>query len=365
MSRPVPKPGILEIAPYTPGKSPVPEPGRKMFKLSANETPFGPSPKAIEVYRQAASHLEDYPEGTSRVLREAIGRAFGLDPDRIICGAGSDEILNLLAHTYLGPGDEAISSAHGFLFYPIATLANGATNVVAPEKNLTTDVDAILQRVSPRTKLVWLANPNNPTGTYLPFDEIKRLRAGLRSDVLLVLDAAYCDYVSRNDYELGIELVATTDNTVVTHTFSKIHGLAALRIGWMFGPAHIVDAVNRIRGPFNVSTPAMLAAVAAIEDTAHQQMSKIFTEQWRNWLTAEVTKLGLKVTPSVANFILIHFPTEPGRTAADADAFLTRRGLVLRGLGNYGLPHALRMTIGIEEANRLVVEALRDFMAAP
>jgi len=365
MSRPVPKPGILEIAPYTPGKSPVPEPGRKMFKLSANETPFGPSPKAIEVYRQAASHLEDYPEGTSRVLREAIGRAFGLDPDRIICGAGSDEILNLLAHTYLGPGDEAISSAHGFLVYPIATLANGATNVVAPEKNLTTDVDAILQRVSPRTKLVWLANPNNPTGTYLPFDEIKRLRAGLRSDVLLVLDAAYCDYVSRNDYELGIELVATTDNTVVTHTFSKIHGLAALRIGWMFGPAHIVDAVNRIRGPFNVSTPAMLAAVAAIEDTAHQQMSKIFTEQWRNWLTAEVTKLGLKVTPSVANFILIHFPTEPGRTAADADAFLTRRGLVLRGLGNYGLPHALRMTIGIEEANRLVVEALRDFMAAP
>jgi len=365
MSRPVPKPGILEIAPYTPGKSPVPEAGRKMFKLSANETPFGPSPKAIEVYRQAASHLEDYPEGTSRVLREAIGRAFGLDPDRIICGAGSDEILNLLAHTYLGPGDEAISSAHGFLVYPIATLANGATNVVAPEKNLTTDVDAILQRVSPRTKLVWLANPNNPTGTYLPFDEIKRLRAGLRSDVLLVLDAAYCDYVSRNDYELGIELVATTDNTVVTHTFSKIHGLAALRIGWMFGPAHIVDAVNRIRGPFNVSTPAMLAAVAAIEDTAHQQMSKIFTEQWRNWLTAEVTKLGLKVTPSVANFILIHFPTEPGRTAADADAFLTRRGLVLRGLGNYGLPHALRMTIGIEEANRLVVEALRDFMAAP
>ena len=297
------------------------------------------------------------------MLREAIGRAFGLDPDRIICGAGSDEILNLLAHTYLGPGDEAISSAHGFLVYPIATLANGAANVVAPEKNFTTDVDAILQRVSPRTRLVWLANPNNPTGTYLPFDEIKRLRAGLPSHVLLVLDAAYCDYVARNDYELGIELVATTDNTVVTHTFSKIHGLAALRIGWMFGPAHIVDAVNRIRGPFNVSTPAMLAAVAAIEDTAHQQMSKRFTEQWRNWLTSEVTQLGLEVTPSVANFMLIHFPTEPGRTAADADAFLTRRGLVLRGLGNYGLAHALRMTIGTEEANRLVVEALRDFMA--
>ena len=363
MSRPVPNPGILEIAPYTPGKSPVPEPGRKVFKLSANETPLGPSPKAIAAYRNAADHLEDYPEGTSRVLREAIGRAFGLDPDRIICGAGSDEILNLLAHTYLAHGDEAISTTHGFLVYPIATMANGAINVVAPEKDFTADVDAILARVSPRTKLVWLANPNNPTGTYLPFDEVKRLRAGLPGHVLLVLDAAYSDYVSRNDYEIGIELVATTENTVMTHTFSKIHGLASLRIGWMFGPANIVDAVNRIRGPFNVSTPAMLAAVAAIEDTAHIQMSKAHTEKWRDWLTNEVTKLGFKVTPSVANFILIHFPIEKGRTAADADAFLTKRGLVLRGLPNYGLPHALRLTIGTEEANRLVVDGLRDFVA--
>jgi histidinol-phosphate aminotransferase len=320
MSRPVPNPGVLDIAPYTPGKTPVPEPGRKVFKLSANETPFGPSPKALAAYRNAAEHLEDYPEGTSRVLREAIGRAFGLDPDRIICGAGSDEILNLLAHTYL-------------------------------------------KLVSPRTKLVWLANPNNPTGTYLPFDEVKRLHAGLPPQVLLVLDAAYSDYVSRNDYELGIELVATTANTVMTHTFSKIHGLASLRIGWMFGPAHIVDAVNRIRGPFNVSTPAMLAAVAAIEDTAHQQMSKAHTEKWRNWLNEEITKLGLKVTPGVANFVLIHFPLAKGKTSAEADAFLTKRGLVLRGLNNYGLPHSLRMTIGTEEANRLVLDGLRDFMA--
>src|SRR4030081_2369040 len=363
MSRPVPNPGILDIAPYTPGKSPVPEPGRKVFKLSANETPFGPSPKAIEVYRQAASQLEDYPEGTSRVLREANRRALGPHPHRIHCRPGSDEILNLLAHTYLSHGDEAISTAHGFLVYPIATKANGAVSVVAPETDFTTDVDAILKRVTPRTKLVWLANPNNPTGTYLPFDEVKRRRAGLPPQVLLVLDAAYSDYVSRNDYELGIELVATTDNTVMTHTFSKIHGLAALRIGWMFGPAHIVDAVNRIRGPFNVSTPAMLAAVAAIEDTAHVQMSKAHTEKWRSWLTEEIGKLGLKGTPGVANFVLIHFPLEKGRTAADADAYLTKRGLVLRGLNNYRLPHALRMTIGTEEANRLVVEALRDFTA--
>jgi histidinol-phosphate aminotransferase len=364
MSRPVPNPGILDIAPYTPGKSPKAEAGRKVFKLSANETPFGPSPKAIEAYRNAAAHLEDYPEGTSRVLREAIGRAFGLDPDRIICGAGSDEVLNLLAHAYLRQGDEAISTTHGFLVYPIATMANGAVNVVAPETEFTASVDAILKLVTPRTKLVWLANPNNPTGTYLPFDEVKRLRAGLPGNVLLVLDAAYADYVSRNDYEMGIELVATTENTVMTHTFSKIHGLAALRVGWMFGPAHIIDACNRIRGPFNVSTPAMLAAIAAIEDTAHQQMSKAHTETWRNWLTDEITKLGLKVTPSVANFVLIHFPLDRGKTAADADAFLSKRGLVLRGLKNYKLPDALRLTIGTEEANRLVVDGLRDFMGA-
>ncbi len=364
MSRPVPNPGILDIAPYTPGKSPVAEPGRKVFKLSANETPFGPSPKAIAAYKEVAAHLEDYPEGTSRVLREAIGRAFGLDPDRIICGAGSDEILNLLAHAYLSQGDEAISTTHGFLVYPIATKASGAVSVVAPETNFTGDVDAILKLVSPRTKLVWLANPNNPTGTYLPFDEVKRLRAGLPPHVLLVLDAAYSDYVSRNDYEIGIELVATTENTVMTHTFSKIHGLAALRVGWMFGPAHIVDAINRIRGPFNVSTPAMLAAVAAIEDTEHQRMSKTYTEKWRNWLTEEITKLGLTVTPSVANFVLIHFPQAKGRTATEADAFLTKRGLVLRALNNYGLPHALRMSIGTEEANRLVLEGLRDFMGS-
>lgn len=361
MSRPVPKPGILDIAPYTPGKSGAGLSGR-VFKLSANETPLGPSPKAIEAYKSAADHLEDYPEGTSRVLREAIGHTFGLDPDRIICGAGSDEILNFLAHTYLGPGDEAIHTTHGFLVYPIATMANGAINVIAPEKNFTADVDAILKLVTPRTKLVWLANPNNPTGTYVPFDEVKRLRAELPPHVLLVIDAAYSEYVSRNDYEAGIEMVATTDNTVMTRTFSKIHGLASLRIGWMYGPENIIDAVNRIRGPFNVSTPAMLAAVASLEDTAHQEMARVHTEKWRGWLTDEVGKLGLTVTPSAANFILIHFPLEKGKTADEADAFLTARGLILRGLKNYKLPHALRMTVGTEEANRLVVTALTEFM---
>src|SRR3954471_14812629 len=287
MSRPVPNPGILEIAPYTPGKSPVPEPGRKVFKLSANETPLGPSPKAMAAYRSAVDHLEDYPEGTSRVLREAIGRTFGLDPDRIICGAGSDEILNLLAHAYLKHGDEAISTAHGFLVYPIATMANGAINVVAPETNFTADVDAILARVSPRTKLVWLANPNNPTGTYLPFDEVKRLRGALPPHVLLVLDAAYSEYVRRNDYEAGIELVATCENVVMCRTFSKIYGLAALRLGWLYGPAHVVDAINRIRGPFNVNAAAIAAGIAAIQDAAHVERARAHNETWLPWVSEE------------------------------------------------------------------------------
>jgi histidinol-phosphate aminotransferase len=362
MSRPVPKAGILDIAPYTPGKSPEPEAGRKVFKLSANETPFGPSPRAKEAFAAVAAHLEDYPEGTSKVLREAIGKRYGLDPDRIICGAGSDEILNLIAHVYLGPGDEAIHTEYGFLVYPIATMGNGARNVVAKEIDFTCNVDEILKVVTDKTKLVWLANPNNPTGTYLPIADVKRLRASLPDHVLLVLDAAYADYVEKPDYESGFELAQTTENTVVCYTFSKVHGLAALRIGWMFGPAHIVDAMNRVRGPFNVSAPAMLAAKAAIEDTDHVEMSRVFTVKWRAILTEEITKLGLKVTPSVANFILIHFPTTPGMTAADADAFLTKRGLVLRAVSSYGLHQSLRMTLGTEEANNLVLAALREFM---
>ena len=232
MSRPVPNPGILDIAPYTPGKSPVAEPGRKVFKLSANETPFGPSPRAIEAYLKEAQTLSRYPDGSARPLRKAIAKLYGLDPARIVCGAGSDDLLNLLARAYLKDGDEAIHATHGFLVYPIATLAAGAKPVVAPETNYTVNVDAMLKAATPKTKIVFLANPNNPTGTYITFDEVKRLRVGLPDDVLLVLDAAYAEYVRVNDYEAGIELVATTSNTVMTRTFSKIYGLASLRIGW-------------------------------------------------------------------------------------------------------------------------------------
>ena len=361
MTRPQPRPGVLDIAPYIPGKSTAPGVA-KIFKLSSNETPLGPSATAIAAYRAAGEHLEDYPDGSASALRDAIGAAFGLDPDRIVCGAGSDDLLNLLARAYLKDGDEAIHATHGFVVYPIATLAAGATPVVAPETNYTVNVDAILKAVTPRTRVVFLANPNNPTGTYIPFDEVKRLHNGLPQDVLLVLDAAYAEYVQRNDYESGIELVATTDNVVMTRTFSKIYGLAALRLGWMYGPAHVVDAVNRIRGPFNVNAPAIAAGIAAIRDTAHVERAREHNARWLAWLTEEIGKLGLEVTPSIANFLLIHFPDSKGRTAKDADIFLTKRGLILRQVGVYKLPNALRMSVGTEEANRLVAQALKEFL---
>jgi histidinol-phosphate aminotransferase len=361
LPRPQPRAGVLKIDAYVPGKSDAPG-AERVFKLSSNETPLGPSPNAIAAYRSVADNLQDYPDGASTALREAIGRVFGLDPARLVCGAGSDELINLVADAYLCDGDEAIHTTHAFLMYPIAILGSGATPVVAPEKNYTADIDAILARVTPRTKLVFLANPNNPTGTYVPFDEVKRLHRGLPPNVLLVLDAAYAEYVRRNDYEAGIELVATSDNVVMLRTFSKIHGLAAARLGWLYGPQHVADALNRIRGPFNVNTPAMMAGIAAVEDTAHVERSRVHNDHWLPWLTQEISKLGLTVTPSVGNFLLIHFPETKGRTAADADAFLTKRGLVLRRVAAYKLPNALRMTVGSEEANRLVVAALSEFL---
>jgi histidinol-phosphate aminotransferase len=361
MQHPQPRPGVLAIDPYVPGKSTAAGVNR-VFKLSSNETPLGPSPHAIAAYRTVADHLANYPDGAATALREAIGDVFGLDPDRIVCGAGSDDLLNLLADAYLRDGDEAIHTTHGFLVYPIATLGSGAKPIVAAEKNYTADVDAILAALSERTKIVFLANPNNPTGTYIAFDEIKRLHRALPPHVLLVLDAAYAEYVRRNDYESGIELVATSDNVVMCRTFSKIYGLAALRLGWLYGPAYVVDAVNRIRGPFNVNAAAMAAGVAAIQDSAHLEAARAHNEKWLAWLSEEIRKLGLEVTPSVANFVLIHFPQTQDRTAAEADVFLSRRGLILRRVAAYHLPHALRLTVGTEEANRLVVEALAAFV---
>lgn len=356
-TRPEPKPGILNIAPYVPGKSGAK--GGKVFKLSSNESPLGPSPKALDAYRGAADKLAYYPDGAAFELREAIAARYGLKPENIVCGAGSDELLQLLAHAYLGPGDEAVYSQYGFLVYPIVIQANGAKAKIAPETGHRADVDAMLACVSERTKLVFLANPNNPTGTYLPFDEVKRLHAGLPKHCLLVLDAAYAEYVRRNDYEAGVELVSSFDNVVMTRTFSKIHGLAALRLGWAYCPAHVADALNRIRGPFNVNAPALAAGAAAIKDQAHVEEAVAHNDKWLPWLTHQIEELDLTVTPSVGNFILVHFSR---RSVAEADSFLASRGLMLRRMEAYGLPQAMRLTVGTEEANKAVVAALKEFL---
>jgi len=362
LQRPVPRPGIMQIEAYVPGKSAAPAGVTKIHKLSSNETPLGASPLAKAAYAEIAKKLELYPDGASTALRQAIGQKFGLNPARLICGSGSDELLSLLTNAFIGPGDEGLYSEYGFLVYKIAILAAGGTPVVAKEKDFRTDVDAMIAAVTPRTKIVYLANPNNPTGTYIPFDEVKRLHAALPPHVLLVLDAAYAEYVRRNDYASGLELVATSENVVMTRTFSKIYGLANLRLGWMYGPEAEVDAVNRIRGPFNVNGAAIAAGVAAINDQAHVDAAVAHNDHWLPVLTEQITALGIRVTPSVGNFLLLHFDAASGKTAKAADAFLASRGLIVRAVGAYGLPDALRLTIGDDEANRLVVETLTAFM---
>lgn len=360
-SRPQPKPGILDIAAYVPGKSGAK--GAKVHKLSSNESPIGASLRAVEAYKAAAHALELYPDGAATQLRNAIAGRFALKAENIVCGAGSDELLQLIAHAYLSPGDEAIYSQFGFLVYPIAIQSNGATAVVAPEKDFLADVDAILARVTPRTRIVFLANPNNPTGRYLPFSDVKRLHAGLPAHVLLVLDAAYAEYVRRHDYEAGIELVATFDNVVMTRTYSKIFGLAALRLGWAYCPSHVADVLNRVRGPFNISAPAIAAGVAAIDDHDFVERAVAHNERWLPWVTQELASLGLEVTPSVGNFVLVHFPSTQAHSAHAADAFLQEHGFVVRRMDAYGLPHALRITIGSEEANRGLAACLKDFLS--
>ncbi len=358
---PIPVPGLLDIAPYVGGRSSVPGVA-EAIKLSSNESPLGPSPMAVEAFAAAASKLHVYPDSEARALREAIGAATGLNPDRIICGAGSDEILHLVAQCYCREGDEVLFTKHGFNVYPIVARAASAVPVKAAETDYTADVDALLAAVTDKTRVVFLANPNNPTGTYIPASEVRRLHAGLPASTLLVLDAAYAEYVRRNDYEAGVELAATAPNVLMTRTFSKAFGLAALRVGWAYGPEAVIDALNRARPPFNVSIPSQAAAAAAIGDRAFLEAAIAHNDEWLPWLHERISGLGLAVTPSVCNFLLVHFPETGAKTAEAADAFLSSRGLILRGLKSYDLPHALRLSVGTEDANRRVVEALAAFM---
>ena len=361
-NRPQPKPGILKIAPYVPGKSSTGN-GVEAIKLSSNESPLGASPKATEAYARAATRLADYPDGGSTGLREKLAEVHGLEAERIIIGAGSDEILHMLSETYLGDGDEAVMSEYAFLMYPIATMAAGATNVVAKDRNYTVDVDAMLAAVTEKTKIVWLANPNNPTGTWLSDEEVRRLHAGLRSDIVLVIDNAYAEYVIAPTYTTGAGLVREAENVVMVRTFSKM-GLAALRVGWLYGPDHIVDALNRMRGPFNVSVPAQEAAIAAAGDAEFTARLSAHNTKWRSWLTDQLRSNRVQVPESQGNFILAIFDETAGPGAAEMFTALADAGLIVREMGGYGLPNALRISIGSDEAMRRVAEIIKAKLGA-
>lgn len=363
MTAPLPRPGIMDIKAYVGGESAL-EGVSTIIKLSSNEGALGPSPKAAEALRRHGGDIHRYPDGGCTAIRRAIAARFDLDSDRIVCGAGSDELIGLLVKAYAGPGDEVLYSQHGFLMYPIAAKAAGAIPVTAPEVDLTTSVDHLLAAVTERTKIVFVANPNNPTGTYVPESEMRRLRDGLPDGVLLVVDAAYAEFVGRNDYSPGTDLVDLPGaNTVMTRTFSKIFALGGLRLGWAYCPAEIADVLNRVRNPFNVSSAAQIAGVAAMEDLAFADLTRAHNDYWQPWLAEQLTALGLVVVPSVCNFILVHFPTESGKNAAAADAFLRRRGLIVRAMTSYGLPGSLRITIGRDEEMWAVAAALAEFMA--
>lgn len=363
MTAPTPRPGIMDIKPYIGGESGIKGVSR-VIKLSSNEGALGPSPKAVDALKGMAGDIHRYPDSGATHLRKALAARWGVDADRIVCGAGSDELLGILCRAYAGPGDEVLYSAHGFLMYGIAAKSCGATPVTAPEVELTASVDNLLKAVTPKTRIVFLANPNNPTGTYLSANEVKRLRAGLRDDILLVIDAAYAEFVAKNDYTAGIELVDSTDNTVMCRTFSKIFALGGLRLGWAYCPVGIADVLNRVRGPFNVGSTALVAGLAALEDRAYMDLCLQHNDYWLAWMSAELRKLGLETTPSVCNFVLIRFPTDAGKDSAAADAYLRSKGLIVRAMGGYGLGDCLRVTIGTGEENGAVIAALTDFVAS-
>jgi histidinol-phosphate aminotransferase len=366
-SKPQPKPGVMGIAPYVGGQSKLPNgakarPGARVVKLSSNETPLGASPQAQKAFKECADHLHRYPDGNATVLRDAIAQVEKLPADRIVCGAGSDELIGLLVNGFAGAGDEVLYSQYGFLMYKIYAQAAGATPVAAPEKFYKTDVDALLARVTPRTRIVFVANPNNPTGSYISAAEMKRLHAGLPPHVILAIDGAYSEYATElADYSDGRELAASSGNVVMLRTFSKIYGLSTLRLGWAFAPAGIVDVLNRIRGPFNVSGAAQAAGAAAIRDTAFSEKTRLFNNRELACLSEVLTKLGLKVLPSIANFVLVEFP-QGRHSASAANIYLMENGYIPREVAGYGLPNFLRISIGLEEDNRAVVRLLGEFL---
>jgi histidinol-phosphate aminotransferase len=357
---PQPRAGVLRITPYSGSAHYGAE--TDLINVSSNESAFGASARALEAAVAAAKSLRRYPEIDNRSLRDAVGARFGLDPARIICGNGSDEIIKMLCTAYAGPGDEIVYSAHGFQMYPIAAHAVGATPVAVPERNLTFDVDAVLGAVNERTRLVFLANPNNPTGSYLNRSEVARLHAGLPDDVILVIDAAYAEYVTRADYDAGADLVSAHDNVVMTRTFSKIFALAALRVGWSYCPAPMMDILERVRSPFNVNAMAIAVGVAALADTAHTERAIAHNAEILPWFTAEVERMGRTVAPSVANFAIVHFDPASDKNATAAYNWLYEHGIVTRRVAGYGLPDWVRLSMGTRPEMERIVNVLGDFL---
>ncbi|PHK94442.1 histidinol-phosphate transaminase [Pseudoroseomonas rhizosphaerae] len=355
-----PRPAILSIDPYVGGESKIPGVNR-IIKLSSNEGAFGPPPAAIEAITRAAREAHRYPDGNARALREAIGARFGLDPARIICGNGSDELITLLCTAYAGEGTEVIMSAYGFMMYDISGRASGAQVLKVPEVpaeggGMKADIDGILATAGARTRIVFLTNPNNPTGTLLPSSEVARLRAGLRDDILLVLDSAYAEYVTAPGYDPGEALVDAAGNTIMLRTFSKIFGLGGMRVGWGYATPAIIDALNRVRGPFNVASASQAAAVAALAEPGWVETCVAHNTAWRGRVAAALAAAGHAVWPSETNFLLVDFGSPEG--AGQADARLKSRGLIVRGMAGYGLPGCLRITIGTAEECQMVIDAI-------
>lgn len=353
---------IMDIKAYVPGLSSA-EGIVNPVKLSANESVFGASPKALQAYRDLSDKLALYPDGSSSALRTAIADTFSLDPDKLLFGAGSEEILAMLFACYAGPGDEVIYPEVSFIIYPILTSTNGATSVCVPNaKNLAADVDGILEAVTSDTKIVIIDNPNNPTGAYNTWEEVQRLHAGLPSDVLLILDGAYADCATADDFHAGEKLVETSNNVVMTRTFSKMYALAGLRAGWAYAPQCVADVINRIRLPFALNLAAQTAALAAVTDTEHTAAALAFNTEGRSLLTASLDAIGLNVVPSQANFVFIEFPKDPQYDAAAANAYLTKNGYLLRRIPGALTGKYLRMTVGTQDQNMAVIELLRAFL---
>ncbi len=356
-----PKASIAGLVAGKPALVAAPAAGQ-VVRLHLNEGALGPSPSAMEAMRAVAERIDRYPGIDASGLVTALGRRHGIVPERIVLGCGSDELIQFLCLAYVEPGEEVIHTQYGFVQFPIATRIAGGVPVSAPDDGFTASVDAILERVTPRTKLVFLANPNNPTGTCLPAAEIRRLRDGLPDRVLLVVDAAYAEYVQRPDYTAGIELVETTDNTVMLRTFSKAFAMAGLRLGWAYCPRPVADVLYSVRPPYGVNAPSLAAAVAAVEDQAFQDATVAHNARWMPWLQERLRELGVEPMPTVANFMMVRFPTEPGRSAEAVRAFLAGRGILVREMAGYGAPEYIRLSVGREDENRRLIDAVCDFL---